>query len=111
MAKKTIIEKKINEKKINEKKINKKNKIETSEQSEISESSESESLEESTDVELEGGRRDPDYIRPEIKFLITSYNLHLLTSLGGNNLSVAILTNLDKLYRRGEKPSRYSNPH
>lgn len=61
--------------------------------------------------EVKGGRRDPDYIREEIRFLITSYNLRLLTFLGGNNLSVAILTNLDKLYKRGEKPSKYNNPH
>jgi hypothetical protein len=58
-----------------------------------------------------GGRKDPDYIREEIRFLISSYNLKLLTFLGGNNLSVGILTNLDKLYKRGQKPSKYNVHH
>ena len=31
--------------------------------------------------------------------------------MGGNNLSVAILTNLDKLYRRGQKPNKFYKPH
>jgi len=28
-----------------------------------------------------GGKRDPDYIKPEIKFMISLYNLKMLTFL------------------------------